>query len=87
MLWVEQIGLRPSLRSRAVRRERQQACLRRRLFGTNAVTGLIDPVQGLIGHDVPWLGLHTYGEIGTVAGAPRYHNYSVVLMALFAGSP
>jgi hypothetical protein len=59
----------------------------KQLFGTNAVTGLIDPVQGLIGHDVPWLGLHTYGEIGTVAGAPRYHNYSVVLMALFAGSP
>ena len=31
-----------------------------------------------------WIGLHTYGEIGPVAGRTWFHNYTAVLCALYA---
>lgn len=53
----------------------------KQLFGTATVDQLIHPTQeGFEG--VPWLGLHTYGEIGPVADAPLFHNYTVSFLAL-----
>lgn len=53
----------------------------KQLFGTSTVEQLIDPTQtGFEG--VPWLGFHTYGEIGPVADAPLFHNYTVSFLAL-----
>lgn len=53
------------------------------LFGASTVEQIIDPVQHAAGRDVPWLGFHTYGEIGSVRGEPRYHNYTVTFLAVF----
>lgn len=55
------------------------------LFGSCAADELVRPVQAIVGNDVPWLGFHTYGEIATTSGAPRYHNYTVVLAPFYVG--
>jgi hypothetical protein len=53
------------------------------LFGGAATSRLIAPVQEVFGSDVPWIGLHTYGEIAPVAGKTIFHNYTAVLCALY----
>jgi hypothetical protein len=53
------------------------------LFGAETTPKLIDPVQRVFGKDVPWIGLHTYGEIAPVAGRTYFHNYTAVLCALY----
>jgi hypothetical protein len=44
---------------------------------------LLDTLQGRIGRDVPWLGLHTFGEISPVGGHNCFHNYTVVLVTIY----
>lgn len=54
------------------------------LFGGETTARLCEPVQQVFGKDVPWIGLHTYGEIGPVGGRTLFHNYTAVLCALYA---
>lgn len=55
----------------------------RLLFGDAANELLIGPQQRAFGGKVPWVGLHTYGEIAPVGGRTRFHNYTGVLCALY----
>lgn len=56
------------------------------LFG-DATAQLIAPMQAAVGADVPWIGLHTYGEIAPVGGQTYFHNYTAVLCALYPSRP
>ncbi len=44
---------------------------------------LLDSLQNKISTTVPWIGLYTYGEIGPVAQRNNFHNYTLVLLALY----
>jgi hypothetical protein len=44
---------------------------------------LLDTLRGRIGPDVPWLGFHTMGEISPVGGHNCFHNYTLVLVAIY----
>ncbi len=44
---------------------------------------LLETLRGQIGPDVPWLGFYTLGEIAPVAGHNCFHNYTVVLTAIY----
>ncbi|MGZ3420438.1 MAG: FIST signal transduction protein [Polyangiales bacterium] len=57
------------------------------LFGDETTERLVDPMQRVFGKDLPWIGLHTYGEIAAVGGRTYFHNYTAVLCALYATSP
>ena len=57
------------------------------LFGALAASELIEPLQTILGADIPWIGVHTYGEIAPVDGVPFFHNYSVALCAVYETSP
>jgi len=56
------------------------------LFSDRTTEQLIDPVQRLFGKELPWLGLHTYGEIAPIGGQAYFHNFTVALCALY-GEP
>jgi hypothetical protein len=56
----------------------------RLLFDEDTSKLLIDPVQQIVGKQVPWIGLHTYGEIAPVREHTHFHNYTGVLCALYA---
>lgn len=49
---------------------------------TTAVT--VTPLLGAFPVDVPWVGFHTFGEIGPLGGATAYHACTVVLCGLYA---
>ena len=53
------------------------------LFGASAASEIIHPLQEALGSSTPWIGFHTYGEIAPINGKPYYHNYTVVLCALY----
>lgn len=53
------------------------------LFGAETTTKLITPVRSVFGERVPWLGVHTYGEIARVAGKTWFHNYTSIICALY----
>lgn len=53
------------------------------IFGEHATENAVAPIQNVVGHDVPWLGFHTFGEIAQLGATPYFHNYSVVLCALY----
>jgi hypothetical protein len=53
------------------------------IFGDRATEMGITPMQEILGRDLPWLGFHTYGEIAQLDGTAYYHNYTVVLLALY----
>jgi hypothetical protein len=55
----------------------------RLLFGERTSVESIDPMQRAFGKEIPWLGFHTYGEIAPVLGRMQYHNYTVVLCAIY----
>lgn len=59
----------------------------RLLFGERTTADLIAPMQAALDPKAPWLGFHTYGEIAPVAGRTHYHNYTVVLCALYERRP
>lgn len=54
------------------------------LFNDRTTEQLIDPVQRVFGKTLPWLGLHTYGEIAPIGEQPYFHNFTVALCALYA---
>ncbi len=58
----------------------------RLLFGERASEAMVEPLQRAVGADVPWAGFHSYGEIGPLLGRACYHNYTVVLCALYRGA-
>jgi hypothetical protein len=49
------------------------------LFGEETTERLVEPVQRVFGKSVPWIGLHTYGEIAPVAGRTYFPNYTAIL--------
>lgn len=55
----------------------------RLLFENRATESMVDPVRRVIGEDVPWVGLHTYGEIAPVGPRTVFQNYAGVLCALY----
>ncbi len=55
----------------------------RLLYGEHAGEAIVEPLQRALGKDVPWAGFHSYGEIGPLLGRSYYHNYTVVLCALY----
>lgn len=55
----------------------------RLLFDEETTERIIEPIQQVIGKDVPWLGIHTYGEIAPVQSRTMLHNYTGVLCALY----
>ncbi|MBL8612517.1 MAG: FIST C-terminal domain-containing protein [Myxococcales bacterium] len=58
----------------------------RLLLGDDVSARLIEPAQGALPSDVPWIGLHTYGEIAPVQGRTYFHNYTAVFCALYPSS-
>ena len=59
----------------------------RLLFGERTTDDLIAPMQAALSTTAPWLGFHTYGEIAPVRGRTHYHNYTVVLLAIYERRP
>lgn len=55
----------------------------RLLLGEGVTPKLIDPVQRIVGKHVPWIGFHSYGEIAPRGARAYYHNYTMVLCALY----
>ncbi|NUP13719.1 MAG: hypothetical protein HOW73_47390 [Polyangiaceae bacterium] len=55
------------------------------LFAAETTSRLIKPIQGVFAQDVPWIGLHTYGEIAAVAGRTWFHNYTSIVCAFYHG--
>lgn len=53
------------------------------IFGDHATEMAITPIQEILGRELPWVGFHTYGEIAQLDGTAYYHNYTVVLLALY----
>jgi hypothetical protein len=44
---------------------------------------LLHQLQGDIGRDLPWLGLYTHGEIAPIGTQNSFHNYTLVLTAVY----
>ncbi len=45
---------------------------------------LVKELRAMVGKpETPWIGLYTYGEIGPVGGVNHFHNYTLVLCALY----
>jgi len=44
---------------------------------------ILHPLQEVLGTGVPWVGVHTYGEIAPIGDRPFYHNYTVALCAVY----
>ncbi len=55
----------------------------RNLFGPKASEIATLPLQQILGSEVPWEGFHTFGEIAPVGAQTLFHNYTVVLCALY----
>ncbi len=53
------------------------------LWGGCAAAEIVAPLRRVLGRAVPWIGFHTYGEIAPIGDRPYYHNYTVVLCALY----
>jgi hypothetical protein len=43
----------------------------------------LNDIQQKIGPKTPWIGFYTLGEIGPVGNYNCFHNYSIVLAALY----
>jgi len=53
------------------------------LFGNDAGDMIVRPLQEALGSELPWIGFHSYGEIGPVGSDALYHNYTVALCAVY----
>lgn len=51
-----------------------------------AKLGMLQELQRSIGPEAPWLGLYTLGEIGPIGLHNCFHNYTVVLAAVYGCS-
>ncbi len=54
------------------------------LYGAEAHEKGVRSLQRTLGHEAPWIGFHTYGEIAPVGGRNFYHNNTVALVALYS---
>lgn len=52
------------------------------LFPQEQKMDLIRRLQTQLGGDVPWIGFHSYGELGPVGEQNHFHNQTVVVAAL-----
>lgn len=52
-------------------------------FGDHAAAETIEPLRAELGHEVPWAGFHTYGEIASTQQGLNYHNYTVAVCAYY----
>jgi len=55
----------------------------RALFGERCAAIGLHPLQDVLGHEVPWTGCYTFGELASLETRPVLHQYSVVLCALY----
>jgi hypothetical protein len=55
----------------------------RMFFGEAVKEKGIDPMQDVLGKDVPWLGLFACGEIAPIKGVNYYHNQTAALCVLY----
>lgn len=55
----------------------------RLLYGEQVTEQLIAPVQRVFPEEVAWIGFHSYGEIGPHGGTTYFHNYTMVLCAIY----
>ncbi|HVJ92383.1 MAG TPA: FIST N-terminal domain-containing protein [Labilithrix sp.] len=55
------------------------------IFRDNEKQQLLDKTRKLIGVDVPWLGFHSYGELGPVSAVNCFHSFTAVFGALVRG--
>lgn len=53
------------------------------MFGPDAASVIVHPLQEALGTTVPWIGFHTYGEIAPIEDQLYYHNYTVALCAVY----
>lgn len=53
------------------------------LFGESTAAVAVSPLQKAFAGHPPWIGFHTFGEIAQIDHRTFYHNYSVVLCALY----
>ena len=53
------------------------------LCGDQASAVTVEPLLRSFPADVPWMGFHTFGEIGPLGGATAYHSCTVVLCGLY----
>jgi small ligand-binding sensory domain FIST len=53
------------------------------LFGESTADLAVRPLQHAFATSPPWLGFHTFGEIAQIGQRAFYHNYTVVLCALY----
>jgi hypothetical protein len=53
------------------------------LFGSRTAEHIVHPLREVLGTKTPWIGFHTYGEIAAIGDETHYHNYTVVLCALY----
>jgi hypothetical protein len=53
------------------------------LFGESTAAVAVSPLQKAFTGNPPWIGFHTFGEIAQIGRRAFYHNYSVVLCALY----
>jgi small ligand-binding sensory domain FIST len=50
----------------------------------SAKLGMLRELQRSVGPEAPWLGLYTLGEIGPIGRHNCFHNYTVVLAAIYS---
>ena len=55
----------------------------RNLFGDRAAALAVRPLQAAFPSELPWTGFFTFGEIAQIDTQAYYHNYTVVLCALY----
>ena len=83
---AEKLAHKESLGSPAIIWQFDCAGRGRVLFGACASEQIVQPLQESLGQSTPWIGFHTYGEIGPIGPKLYYHNYTVALCALYDGS-
>lgn len=54
------------------------------LFGQHVTTQLVEPIQRVLGKDLPWIGFHSYGELAPLRGKNHFHQYTMALCAVYA---
>jgi len=53
------------------------------LCGERTAEIVVEPLQQVLGADVPWIGFHTFGEIAPLRGRTHYHACTAALCALY----
>lgn len=53
------------------------------IFRQDQKVAIIQRLQKDMGEDVPWVGFHSYGEIGPVGKKNHFHNHTLVLAGIY----